>query len=95
MTLEELKQTEWYQGKPEVIKQAIELLPPIHLYKFKDSGKQCYIISIEEPDSGKIEDITFTVQKTGIGGPMAEMGLGELDIHDVFGVKISDLEPWE
>ena len=95
MTIEEVRETEWYQERPDVIKQAIELLPPIQLYKFKDSGKQCTISSYEEPESNKLEDVTVTVQKTGIGGPMAEMGLGELDRNQVFGVEINDLEPWQ
>ena len=94
MTLEELKESNWYKERPEVIQQAICILPPICLYKFKDSGKQCVIYSFSEPESNKLEDVTITVQKTGIGGPMAEMGLGLLDTNKVFGVRLDDLEPW-
>jgi len=97
MTDAEIKQMEafkWYQELPEIIKQIVELFPPTQLYKFKNSGKQCYIISIEEPESGKIEDVTVTVQKTGVGGVMDEIGLGLLDNNQVFGVKITDIEPW-
>ena len=94
MTLEELKETDWYKERPEIIQQAICKLPPTQLYKFKDSGKQCHIYSYDEPKSNKFEDVTCTVHKTGIGGAMAEMGLGSLDANMVFGVKLDRLEPW-
>ena len=94
MELKELQETDWYKERPEVIRQAIDKLPPIVLYKFKDSGKQCQIISYEEPESSKLEDVTCTVQKTGIGGAMAEMGLGSLDTNRVFGVHLDNLEEW-
>lgn len=94
----DIKKTTWYKTRPEIIKKTIELLPPDRFYKFKDSGKQCFIISIEEPESGKFEDITLTVQKTGVGGKMgglmAHIGLRLLDQNRVFGVKIEDIEPW-
>ena len=96
MDLAQLKETDWYKGRPAVIKQAIDRLPPIRLYKFKDSGKQCYIISFEEPESDKIEDVTCTVQKTGVGGAMAEIGFmfSQLDTNQVFGVKLPELEEY-
>ena len=94
MDLTELKQTDWYKERPEVIKQATDKLPPIQLYKFKDSGKQCQLVSFEEQESGKLEDVTCTVQKTGVGGVMDEMGLGALDTNGVIGVKLDDLELW-
>jgi len=95
MTLSEIQQSEWYLSRPPVIQQAIDILPPGQLYQFKDSGKQCTIYSYDEPESGLIEDVTVTVNKTGIGGALASMGLGALDTNSVFGVKLSDLEPWK
>jgi hypothetical protein len=95
MTLEELKQHAWYKSRPEVIQRAIDKLPPIHLYKVKSTGKQCYIVSYEEPESGKVEDVTITVQKTGKGGSLEKMGLGALDTNQVFGYKLDDMEIWE
>lgn len=92
MTLEEFKQTDWYKTRPEIIQQAICKLPPIQLYRFKNSKKQCYIYSYSEPKSGKLEDVTVTIQKTGKGGIMDEMGLGDLDTNAVFGVHLDDLE---
>ena len=92
MTHKELKQTDWYKERPIIIQNAIDLLPPIKTYRFKDSKKQCQIISFEEPKSGKFEDITITVQKTGVGGVMDKVGLGDLDTNQVFGVKINELE---
>ena len=94
MTLKELQKTDWYQARPKVIQDAINLLPPNDLLKFNDSGKQCSIYSYEEPDSGKLEDVTVTVQKTGKGGVLDDLGLGEVDKHGVFGVPLSDLEKW-
>lgn len=94
MTLDELQKTEWYQSRPEVIKLAINKMPPIQLYKFKTTGKQCRIISFEEPDSGKLEDVTMMVQKTGVGGPLAAMGLAAIDTNKVFGVGLDDLKTW-
>ncbi len=95
MTLEEFKETDWYKERPKVIQEACCILPPIRQYRFKNSKKECVIISFDEPESGKIEDVTVMVQKTGKGGPMAEMGLGSLDTNKVFGLKLDDLEPIE
>ena len=94
MTLEEFKQTDWYKERPEIIKEAMAIRPPTELYKFKDSGKQCFIYGYDEPESGKVEDVTCIVQKTGKGGAMAAMGWGALDKNGVFGVKLDDLELW-
>lgn len=92
MTLEELKQTAWYIGRPPVIQQAIDKMPPFNLYRFKDSGKQCYIYSYEEPESNLLDDVTVTVQKVGAGGVLEDLGLGKLDTNMVFGIKLDDLE---
>ena len=91
--MKELKEDEWYQTRPQIIKDAIDILPPTRYYMFKDSKKECYIISYDEPENGKVEDVTVMVQKTGVGGPMAEMGLSMLDTNKVFGVALTDLEP--
>lgn len=95
ITLEEFKDSEWYKERPDIIKEAIDKLPPTQNYKFKSSGKQCYITSYEEPESGKLEDVTVTVQKTGVGGPLEGTGLNIFDTNGVFGVKLDDLEPYE
>ena len=95
MSIDEFKESDWYKTRPEIIKQAIELLPPTQLWKFKDSGKQCQLYSYGEPKSGKLEDVTVTVICTGIGGAMADMGMGELTKCRVFGVPLDDLEPWK
>lgn len=95
MTIKEIKQTDWFKSRPLIIQQAVEKFPPTQLYRFKESGKQCMILSFGEPKSGKFEDVTCTVKKTGVGGVLADMGLTLLDIETVFGVKLDDLEPWE
>lgn len=91
MTLEELQQDEWYLGLPEIIQKTIDIVPPIYIYKLKESGKHCTIVSYEEPESNLLEEVTVTVQKIGVGGTMAEMGMGALDTNRVFDVKPSDL----
>lgn len=93
--LSELKESDWYKERPQIIKDAIEILSPATHCMFKNSGKQCYIISYSEPKSNKLEDVTVTVQKTGIGGAMDSMGLGELDKQQVFGVPLNTLEEWK
>lgn len=91
MTIEEFRETDWYKERPKVIQEAIDILPPTKLYSL--NGRQCYIISYGEPE--KEEDkVTVTVQKTGIGGPLAEVGLGELDTNQVFGIELTDLTEW-
>ena len=86
MELQELKQTDWYKERPLIIQKAIDILPPTPMYKFKSSGKQCYLVSYEEPENKKLENVTVTVQKTGIGGVMENQGLGIYDTNQVFGV---------
>lgn len=94
-SLEEFKETDWYKERPELIKEAIELLPPTTLYKLKSSGKQCRIICYDEPKSGLIEDVTVIVEKSGIGGALSEMGLGVVDKGgEVSGIKLNELEEW-
>lgn len=90
ISLLEIVEGEWYKSRPQVIQAAIRTLPPTRMYMFKDSKKECYIISYEEPESGKLEDVTVTVQKTGRGS-MA--GLESINMNQVFGVKLTDLEP--
>lgn len=94
MTLQEFQNTEWFLQRPELIQKAINKVPPICYYKIKSSGKQCYILSYGEPESQLLEDVTVTVQKTGVGGALAEMGMGQLDTNQVFGIKLDDLEKW-
>lgn len=94
MDLKEIQQSDWYKERPKVIQDAIDKLPPIQMYKFKNSGKQCWVHSYEEPDSGNLDEVTCTVVKTGIGGVMADAGLGMLDTNAVFGVSLDDLEVW-
>jgi hypothetical protein len=93
MTFDELIKTDWYLTRPKRVKDAINKLPPTNLYRFKDSKKQCYIVSYEEPHS-ETEPITVTVQKTGVGGNLALMGLGVLDTNKVFDVSLDNLEKW-
>lgn len=93
--LERLKESDWYKERPQLIKAAIEIAPPTQYYKLKFNSKQCFIVSYDEPESQLLEDVTVTVQKTGVGGAMASMGLGQLDTNQVFGVKLTDLIPYE
>lgn len=82
---EQILESEWFKERPEIIQQAIkERMPNIFYYL---NGKECFIYSYEEPTSGKFEDVTVKVKKTGKGG-----FIPELDQNGVFGVKLSDLK---
>lgn len=94
-TIEELRETDWYKSRPDIIKAAIEEKNPMVLYKFKNSGKQCHIHSYDEPTDDEPQVVTVTVQKTGKGGYLDSLGMGHLDTNKVFGVKLDDLELWE
>lgn len=76
MTLEQFKQEEWYKSRPDVIKQAIEKLPPTQSYMY--GCRKCELYSYEEPESGKLEDVTVTVQ---------------FSTHRVFGIGLDKLRP--
>lgn len=39
---EEFKKDEWYKTRPQVVKDAIEILLPIQFYMFKDSKKELW-----------------------------------------------------
>lgn len=88
----ELHESEWYKTRPAIIKEALRLWPADRLYRFINSKKHCYIISYEEPSSGRLQDLTVTVQKIGHGGHLAAVGLGHIDTNQVFGVSPKDLE---
>lgn len=85
--MEAIKESEWYKTRPDVIKKAIDRCPPDKPYSL--NGRQCYIYSYEEPESGKLKDVTVTVQKTGSGSPFPS-----LNTNKVFGVKLNDLKIW-
>lgn len=93
--LDDLKKTDWYKERPECIQQAIEMRPPVMVYAL--NGKGCHIISYEEPESGKLEDVTVTVQKNGIVEDGEGLGLGAaynaaMHTNQVFNVKLEDLQ---
>lgn len=95
MTIEELKQTDWFKERPEIIQQAILRLPPTRLYRIKATGSQCQLYSYEEPESGMAEDVTVTIVKTGVGGALDEIFPELSKGQQVFGYSIDDLEPWD
>lgn len=92
MKLDELKSTDWYKERPNVIKQAIEKKSPTETYVY-GKYKQCFIYSYEEPESGKLEDVTCTIEFTGKGGILEGTNLEDLDKYQVYGVKLDDLIP--
>lgn len=89
---------DWYNERPQVIKQAINIHPPDKLYVIKATGHQCYIYSYDEPISGLLEEVTITVNKTGIssrkGTTLGEMVMPGYKTAQVFGLKLDDIEPW-
>lgn len=85
MTTEEFKASEWYQSRPQVIKDLIEKCDPTVLHRIKNSGE---IVQMH----GYNEDGTVMVLKLGIGGPMDDM-IGFIKRGwGVFGLKPEDLE---
>lgn len=84
-SLEEVKNSDWYKTRPASIQQMIDSYPPTQYYAL--NGKQCHIVSYSE-------DGTLRVQKTGRGGALSQMGLGFLDLNQVFGVEPESLEVW-
>lgn len=88
----EVKNDPWFAERPENIKKAIIALPPTIKYRFKDSKKECVLIAYQGPTETQPE-VTVTVQKTGEGGALSDLGLGAIDTNKVFGVKLTDLEP--
>ncbi len=83
---------DWYNSRPEIIKKALNIVPPDKFYKLKSTGVQCYIYSIDEPVTGLFEDVTITVNKTGVGSKPHHPEW--FNKAQVFGIKIEDLEPW-
>lgn len=96
MTLGELKTTDWYNTRPEIIKEAIELRSPFKQYEFVGTNVKCYIVSYDELTSNKIEDVTVTVQKTGVKkSPDGSATLVGLHTNKIFDVKLEDLIEWQ
>jgi hypothetical protein len=62
----EFKESEWYLSRPQIIKDAINLMPPHQHYMIRATGHQCHIISYGEDVKGRLDHGTYTVQKTGI-----------------------------
>lgn len=86
MTSEEFKATEWYQSRPQVIKDLMQKCDPTVLHRIKNSGEIVQML-------GYNEDGTLQVLKLGIGGPMDDM-IGFIKRGwGVFGLKPEDLEP--
>lgn len=93
--LSEIKESEWYKDRPQCIKQAIEIRPPVMLYSLNEKG--CSILSYEEPESGRVEDVTVTVQKNGLveGESFGPAYNQAIHTNRVFGVKLEDLKPFD
>ena len=82
VTLEEIQASDWYKNRPKIIQKAIDKRPP-GIYIVKETGHSCILLSYEEPESEKFEDVTVTVQiTTGLFAP-----------RNVFGYKLEDVNP--
>lgn len=91
--LNDLMKTAWFQGRPEVIKRAIETRPPVIGYWLDDKGY--YIVSYHEPESGKLEDVTVTIRGNGKykNIPPAQWPNAIHHSETISGVKLTELEP--
>lgn len=94
MTLKDIQNSDWYKTRPAIIQKAIDNYSPLDVYTL-ESGKQCTLISYEEPESGLYEDVTVTVQKNGYGTLLVPHGFNPLDTNKVFGVKLTDIKKLE
>ena len=85
MTVEELKESDWYKERPQIIKDLIDKVNPYLFHKLHGD-----IVAVEAFN----ENGTIRIVKTGYGGVMEEMGLGMLNRGmGVFGVHPEDLTP--
>jgi hypothetical protein len=87
MFLEALKASPWYKFRPQCIKDAIELRPPVMAYSVR--GKMCSVVGYEEPDSKKVEDVTVIV-KPFIYVEGEDPTYGE----EIADVKLEELKQW-
>lgn len=96
-TLNDPEWIEWYNSRPEVIRKAIDMLPPDKFYEIKDSGAQCVIQAYTETPDG----VKLRVQKTGVS---KKNYLPECDADPefikymncgVFGLSLDSVVPWE
>lgn len=62
LTLEQLKQTEWFKERPEVIQKTICKFMPTNLYKFIETDEDCRIIGYTEYEGELEEDVTFIIE---------------------------------
>lgn len=87
MFLEALKASPWYKLRPQCIKDAIDLRPPVMAYMVR--GKMCSVVGYEEPDSQNVEDVTVIV-KPFIYTEGEDPTYGE----EIAGVKLEELKQW-
>lgn len=73
---------EWYDSRPEIVKAFIEKRPPFGIYRVKQTGQLCQILSIQEPEDGS--ECTCTVEIRSQIAPFLD--------RNVFGYKADDLE---
>lgn len=95
MTLRELQQSEWYLSKPLIIQEVFDVLPPFETFRITQTGAQCFLYSISEPESGDLDDVVVSVIQTGIGGFFWSIGLGHYEKGTIIhGILIDELEKW-
>lgn len=82
MTLEEMKQTDWYKTRPKVIKDLICQYPYASTVKIKPTGQIAYVYSW-------FEDGTLSVVINQEDNPCNAVSDG---VYRVFGYRPDDLE---
>lgn len=94
MNLAELQKSGWYKAMPEVIRRAIDMRPPGHHYKFKKSNERCFIVYYNEPESGKLEDVTCIIETTQPIFKKDDNGGYRVTPNIFFSVKLDELGEW-
>jgi len=89
---QEVLDMEWFQTRPEIVKELILNCPPYYTYEMKSTGHHCHIYSYGECLDGCEGTVTVKVLKDGgffdqhfndQEGPYS---------HAVFGIKPKDLK---
>lgn len=84
----ELLRSDWYNKRPQVIKEAIKKLPPCRAYKVKETGQKCVIYGYNSNEGDKnTKDVILHIL---IVDPDTNDA-----IRKVFGYHLEDLEVWK
>jgi len=85
----DIKETEWYQGRPTIVQRRIDEYPPQFLYRKKDTGHVVELYSYDEGEDGLCKTCTILILQKNNDHMRIAME------RRVFGVPFDDLERLE